>query len=125
MSQRNRNAYGSRSLCPVGMLMGRILWPEIGKKDRAAWSLWLTKGVGRRAPSLYTLYYGVRMDVWMNGKLTAKWHAWLIELAKKQLVEGPVAGAMPIKASRWTGRAGTTLTTAFSLLTMEHALFSR
>ena len=46
------------------------------KKDKQVWSTWLTKRVGRRAPSLYTLYYGVRMDVWIHAKLTTKWHGW-------------------------------------------------
>ncbi len=116
---------GNVSLYPAGMLMGRILWDEVPTADTKAWSTWLTKGSGRRAPWLYTLYYGVRMDVWIHGKLTTKWHGWLIDLARKQRTNGPVAGAFPNTTGRWTARGGTTLTTAFALLTMEHALFSR
>ncbi|MDJ0520559.1 MAG: terpene cyclase/mutase family protein, partial [Planctomycetota bacterium] len=81
------------SLYPVGMLMGRILWDlsKMPERDARTWSEWLTRGVGRRAPALYTLYYGVRMDVWMHTKLTTKWHDWLVELARRQIAAGPLA----------------------------------
>ncbi len=115
------------SLYPVGMLMGRILWDmdRLTLKDRRAWSVWLTKGVGRRAPYLYTLYYGVRMDVWLHAKLTTKWHTWLVELSQKQIRLGPLAGGFPREAGRYMRSGGALLTTAFALLTMEHALFLR
>ncbi len=123
--QTLRGQRGQFSLYAAGMLMGRILWERVPEVDHKAWSTWLTKGSGRRSPWLYSLYYGVRMDVWVHGKLTTKWHGWLIELARKQLTSGPVAGAFPNETGNWTKRSGTTLTTAFALLTMEHALFSR
>jgi len=119
-----RSMWGRSSLYPVGMLMARVLQPEIKKTDREAWARWLAKGVGRRAPALYTLYYGVRMDVWVHGLLSTKWHDWLVALALRQERTGPMVGAFRAKG-RWTSRGGATLSTGLTLLTMEHALFSR
>lgn len=122
---RRSGGIGSPSLYPAGMLMARILRDEVPKADHKAWGVWLSEGVGKQAPHLYTLYYGVRMDVWVHGKLTPRWHGWLTELAGKQLVKGPVAGAFPRDIGRLGRVGGTPLITAFALLTMEHALFSR
>ncbi len=118
-----RSRRGSPSLYPVGMLMTRVLRPKVRGADRDAWARWLASGVGRRAPGLYTLYYGVRMDVWVHGLLSTKWRDWLNALARRQERTGPVAGAF--RGTGRTSRAGPTLSTGLALLTMEHALFSR
>jgi len=122
-----RTEWGRPSLWPVGMLCGRVLFEEVGAADRASWSRWLREpaALGRRGPQLYTLYYAVRMDVWLHQKLTPRWHGWLHELAKKQVPSGPLAGAFPSDVDRWLRQAGSTLPTALALLSMEHALFLR
>lgn len=119
--------WGHPALWPVGMLCGRILWKQVPDAVRASWIKWLLKpdSLGRGHPGLYTLYYGVRMDVWLNAKLTKNWHGWLHGLATKQVRTGPLAGAFPSDAGHMVGRGGSTIATALSLLTMEHALFLR
>jgi hypothetical protein len=114
-----------RSLYPVGMLMGHLLWPEPDPRVLATWRAWLTQGVGKRRPGLYTLYYGVRVAIALEEKLPHPWRRWVFELAKGQTQEGDAAGAFQGKTGRWLGRAGTTCQTAVAVLTLEHSLYLR
>jgi len=112
------------SLFPVGILMARIVWPEPAPDTIASWRHWLTKGVGHRRPRLYTLYYGVRVAIAMEGDLPNPWRRWVFEFAKSQTREGPAAGAF-LRHSGWLLKSGKTLHTAVAVLTLEHSLYLR
>ncbi len=110
------------SLYPVGMLMGRILWPDPHPAILASWRQWLAKGA--RNANLYTLYYGVRVVIALEEDLTDPWRKWVFALAKTQLRKGPAAGRFGGRRG-WLGVAGDTLHTAVAVLTLEHALYLR
>jgi len=112
------------SLYPVGMLMACILWPDPDPVMVASWRKWLTKGVGRRRPSLYTLYYGVRVVIAMEQGLPDPWRKWVFEFAKSQTRKGPAAGAF-LRHNGWLLKSGRTLHTAVAVLTLEHSLYVR
>jgi hypothetical protein len=114
------------SLFPAGMLMGRILWPQIPDETLAAWTGWLRSPGWKRRPSLYTVYYGARMSILLERALRDPWRRWSLEVAESQVKKGSNAGAFPDALDGHVSRVGgTTAVTAFAVLTLEHALYLR
>jgi hypothetical protein len=112
-----------RSLAPVGMLVGHLVAPDVAAEQHAVWRRTLESSRGR--PSLYTLYYGVRVLLALDGKLPKTWRDRVFELASEQSRKGPAAGSFPVKG-RYRLRSGeVTGNTAFSVLTLEHSLYRR
>jgi hypothetical protein len=113
----------SASLWPVGALSMTILRPEETTNLVDGWRAALLKGPPKK--SVYSLYYGVRELLALDGKLPDAWKKTLDELAAAQTVKGPAAGMIPLPDDPWMRRGGPTIATAFATLTMEHSLYRR
>ncbi len=133
------------SLRSVGMLSQQILGSVRDEELRDSWREVLAvppKKTGRRL-NLYSLYYDVRMELLLDGVLSdARRDAVTALAADWQVHEGHAAGMFDTSpritvgegkkskgtehASQWIGsRGGTAVFTAFSILTLEHALYRR
>jgi len=108
------------TLFPVGMLMGHILWEEVPKQALERWKIYLKQPNGY-AKRIYTMYYGVRMSILLEGAMVDPWRTAVLDWTKKQAQTGVMAGVF----NDGSLQGGVTLGTAFSVLTMEHALFLR
>jgi hypothetical protein len=114
----------SRTLVPVGMLMGKILkHPSVTTQVTNGWRKTLTTQKWR--PNLYGLYYGIRVLLALDGKLPKQWNTWTDQVAKAQTTKGSAAGSFPVKGNlaRWFSE--TTTYTAYCVLTLEHCLYRR
>jgi hypothetical protein len=111
-----------RTLAPVGMLIGHILWEEPEPRVLDLWRTYLRAPRSVAHGNLYTLYYGVRVAILLEQGVPEPWRAQVFKLAEAQVQEGPAAGA--IRKVRWSGK-GEVLTTALAVLTLEHALYLR
>jgi hypothetical protein len=120
------NAYKeSVSLDPVGMLSMSILRPLSPQWYGEDWRASLATSKFR---GTYWLYYGVRVLLFLDGKVSDKMRGYLNDLAAKQVTKGNSAGMIPIDGSGpdWAFRnAGATSATAFATLTLEHSLYRR
>ena len=111
------------SLSPVGMLSMSILRPDSPRQFGDEWRAYLSPGAP--AANVYTLYYGVRLLLALDGKLPDKWRRYLNDLAGSQTVKGFGAGMFPLPNDPWFGARGPTIATAFATLTLEHSLYRR
>jgi hypothetical protein len=110
------------SLYPAGMLAGLILWKEPAPDTLETWRAWLK----RRPPGeIYSFYYGVRVAIALDGGLADPWREAILSLAGRQQQQGPRAGLFGGELDRWLRQGGIVVQTAFAVLTMEHALYSR
>jgi hypothetical protein len=110
------------SLSAVGMLVSSILRPQSPQWYGEDWRSYLTKS----APSgLYGLYYGVRVMLFLDGRVNPKWQEHLAALAKKQTTSGSAAGVIDVSDDGHFRGRGRTMTTAFATLTLEHSLYRR
>jgi hypothetical protein len=108
------------SLDPAGMLLGRIVWPEIDPALAATWADWLAKRPPKQVLPLYTQYYGVRIAILLSNRLDDPWRAWVFGIATRQnAVPGLLAPTGPGLGQ------GPSLDHALALLTLEHALYLR
>jgi len=116
------------SLAPVGMVAGTILWEGREPSVAGSWRSWLRSRPAAPRPSPYTLYYGVRMTIDLEGDPPHPWRGWLLSLAGDQAREGDAAGSFPDLPGGWwmgpTTRAPT-FQTAVAVLTLERALHRR
>lgn len=111
------------SLFPAGMLVGKLAWKDPDPKVIESWKAYL-KGIPLdRRPDLYTLYYGVRVSILLNGALADPWRTWVFDLSKRQVQTGSKAGSFPADLWKWPG--GVTVQTAVAVLAMEHSLYLR
>jgi hypothetical protein len=113
----------SWSLAPVGMLVSSILRPQSPQWYGEDWRAQLAKGPP--ANSLYSLYYGVRVLLFLDGQVGPQWRTHLTNLAKKQTVQGSAAGVIDVSDDRFFKDWGRTTSTAFAALTLEHSLYRR
>jgi hypothetical protein len=112
-----------RSLSAVGMLVSCILRPQSPQWYGEEWRALLKSGTP--GGETYGLYYGVRVLLFLDGNIDAKWRGYLTDLAKKQTVTGTAAGRISLD-SEWAFKPyGSTSSTAFATLTLEHALYRR
>ena len=123
-----------------------ILDEATAEPHAEAWAERLATTKGAKRLNLYTLYYDVRMELALRGGLTEGRRALLDDYATLyQTLDGDAAGHFTIKADKktlqawkqakrqsaatgsdgWIARSGTTILTAFSVLTLEHALYRR
>lgn len=108
------------NLNPAGMLLGRIVWPEIDPSVAAEWATWLAARPPKNVLPLYTLYYGVRIAILLNNRLDEPWRAWVFGIAgRKNAVAGLLVSNGPGLSQ------GPLLDHALALLTLEHALYLR
>lgn len=112
----------SGSLAPVGMLVSSILRPQSPQWYGEDWRASLAS---TPPSSLYGLYYGVRVLLFLDGRVGPKWQTHLTNLAKKQSVQGSAAGVIDASDDRWFRDRGRTISTAFATLTLEHSLYRR
>jgi hypothetical protein len=117
-----RTSGESPSLFPAGMLVSQIALDEKDPVVVEGWKTYLQGLDPKRAPDLYTLYYGVRVSILLTGALDGPWRKWAFDLAARQ-VQGTAAGSFPSNVWRWT--SGPTVSTAMCVLTLEHALYLR
>jgi hypothetical protein len=110
------------SLSPVGMLSMAILRPQSPQWYGDKWRESLATS---RFISTYWLYYGVRVQLFLDGKVSDKVRGYLNELAAKQVKKGAGAGAIPLDAEDQWKKAGPTMATAFATLILEHSLYRR
>src|SRR5262249_9701798 len=85
-----------------GKLAMSILRPESTESFGNEWREFL----GRSAPganNTYTLYYGVRVFLFLDGKVSDKWRKSLADLAAKQKNSGGSAGMIPLE-NEWAFR---------------------
>jgi hypothetical protein len=122
---RDRDPRERVSLSPAGMLMGRILWPQIPEETLVAWHGWLRNPGWRNRPSLYTVYYGARMSILLEGALRDPWRTWSLEIAESQTKKGANAGSFPVALDPHARRFGPSVITPLAVLTLEHALYLR
>ena len=111
------------SLAPVGMLLGHIVGQDKDPALLKQWKDYLTGLKVEQRPDLYTLYYGVRVSILLNGTLDGPWRTWVFDLAKRQVHGNSASGAFPGDLWRWSG--GVTTQTAVGILTLEHSLYLR
>jgi hypothetical protein len=112
------------TLAPVGMLTGKILeHPSATKAVVAAWRKSLH--AQRTRPNLYSLYYGIRVLLAIDGKLPDRWNTWTREVAKTQTDKGSAAGSFPVKGGLAVWFGETTTYTAYCVLALEHCLYRR
>lgn len=141
----NKFRYEGRSggergaLSSVGILSFLVLNPESVANEREGWIAGLTASA-RRA-DLYAVYYDVRVELALRGELTEQRRAVLADLPRgmqrKALPTAgmfasarvePVKGKDPTAVWRslgWLDNGGRVVSTAFSVLTLEHALYRR
>ena len=137
------------SLESLGMLSIVILDEPAAELHQDAWAEHLAQADRGTRLNLYTLYYDVRMELALRGELSQSRGAALDDFAALyQTFDGNAAGRFTVEADPallkawmkqaeskrkpavsgsdgWITRGGTTLLTAFSLLTLEHALYRR
>jgi hypothetical protein len=111
------------SLSAVGMLVSSILRPQSPQWYGDDWRTLL--GKGSPGGETYGLYYGVRVLLFLDGNVDAKWRGYLNDLAKKQTVAGTAAGRIALDADWAFKQNRTTSGTAFAALTLEHSLYRR
>jgi len=118
------NTLPKASLSAVGMLSMAILRPDAVASLGEVWRTSL-----RPAPpggtNAYTLYYGVRVLLLLDGALPDTWKKQLAVLAANQTTKGTAAGMIALDKDQWFGSRGSTVATAFATLTLEHALYRR
>jgi hypothetical protein len=117
------------SLDPAGMLLG-LIERDVpcsagtcrcsGEAVEGTWRTWL---VAAPPAGLYSLYYGVRVAILLEGDLPGSWRAAILKLADTQEHEGAAAGAF--RRVKVNGAAGVVLQTVFATLTLEHVLYKR
>jgi hypothetical protein len=108
------------NLNPAGMLLGWIVWPVIDGPVTAEWSQWLASRPAKNVLPLYTLYYGVRVAIFLSNSLDDPWRSWAFGIAtRKNAVPGLLVPIGPGMGQ------GPMLDHALALLTLEHALYLR
>src|SRR6185295_5090569 len=116
----------SGSLAAVGMLTTSLLHPPLIETFAEDWRQLLNAGSPGNGGNTYALYYGVRVLLFLDGKLPDKWRTYLNALAGKQKATGAVAGLIPLPEWPWNNPAiSGTASTAFATLTLEHSLYRR
>jgi hypothetical protein len=105
------------------MLVGKLAWTDPDPRVLESWTKYLREIPPAKRPDLYTLYYGVRVSILLNGALGDPWRTWVFDLAKRQVQSGSKAGSFPADLWRWPG--GVTVQTAVAVLAMEHSLYLR
>lgn len=115
----------SGSLAPAGMLVAHIVGKASDPAVAASWRKYLKGLPPARPPSLYTLYYGVRLSILLDGALDDPWRTWAFDLAKAQVTVGPAAGCIPVPVHDPNRGTGLATQTALAVLTLEHALYLR
>jgi hypothetical protein len=116
----------SGGLSAVGMLTTLIVNPQLLDTFAEDWRQHLYAGSPANGNNTYALYYGVRVLLFLDGKLPEKWRGYLNTLAGRQKNGGPSAGMIPLPEWPWNGGGiGPTSSTAFATLTMEHSLYRR
>jgi hypothetical protein len=122
------NTLPKTSLAPVGMLSLAILRTDAIASQGELWRTTL-HAAPPAGTSVYTLYYGVRMLLLLDGTLPDAWKKHLATLAATQTTKGPSAGMIPLDKDpwrdQWFASRGATMATAFATLTLEHALYRR
>ena len=111
------------SLLPVGMLLGHIVGKDKDAVVATSWKEYLGGLKVEQRPDLYTLYYGVRVSILLNGALGDPWRTWVFDLAKRQVHGNAASGMFP--ADLWPWPKSVTVETAIGVLTMEHSLYLR
>jgi hypothetical protein len=114
----------SGSLSAVGMLSISILHPPLIDTFADDWRQYLYGGSPGNGNNTYALYYGVRVLLFLDGKLPDNWRKFLTVLAAKQKTAGASAGMTPLPEWPWQS-VGPTAATAFATLTLEHSLYRR
>lgn len=115
----------SHTLAPAGMLVGHVAGRSSDPAIAASWREYLKSRPANRPPNLYTLYYGVRLSILLDGALEDPWRAWAFDVAKAQVKSGPAAGAIPVVVHNPNRASGLATETALAVLTLEHALYLR
>ncbi|MBL9088938.1 MAG: hypothetical protein JNM10_17495 [Planctomycetia bacterium] len=115
----------SASLAPAGMLVAHVAGKGADPAVAASWRAYLKGLPANRPPSLYTLYYGVRLSILLDGALEDPWRAWAFDLTKQQLGSGSAAGCFPVAVHGAERATGLATQTALAVLTLEHALYLR
>jgi hypothetical protein len=115
----------SASLAPAGMLVAHVAGKATDPAVAASWRTYLKGLPANRPPSLYTLYYGVRLSILLDGALEDPWRTWAFDLTKQQLGTGSAAGCFPVAVHGAERATGLATQTALSVLTLEHALYLR
>jgi hypothetical protein len=115
----------SGGLSAVGMLTISILHPPLIDTFAEDWRQFLYAGSPGNGNNTYALYYGVRVLLFLDGKLPDKWRTYLNALAAKQKSSGPASGMIVLPEWPWSTGVGPTAATAFATLTMEHSLYRR
>jgi len=115
----------SASLAPAGMLVAHVAGRAGDPAVVASWRKYLDGLPPNRPPSLYTLYYGVRLSILLDGALEEPWRTWAFNLAKAQVLTGSAAGCLPVPIHDPNRATGLATQTALAVLTLEHALYLR
>ncbi len=113
----------SRSLSPAGMLLARLVWPEVEAEVAKEWTAYLGSWPVKSVPTLYTVYYGVRVSILLNNALADPWRAWAFTLAdgkRSQRTPGLVVPQVGVRPS-----GGVVVDHVLGTLTLEHALYLR
>ena len=130
------------SLAAVGMLSMQILNARAVESERAGWIASLAAGAKAGRANLYAIYYEVREELALQGDLSDARRRVLAALPQVlQRRDMPFAGMFAPTAvadapkqapgqAAWSDlamidRGGRVVATAFSVLTMEHALYRR
>lgn len=114
----------SQSLAPAGMLVGHIAWADKPAGVAETWKAYLKGLPVNRPPNLYTLYYGIRLSILLQGALEDPWRTWAFALSQQQVMQGTGAGSFLVPVTQ-SHKPGVALSTALSVLTLEHALYLR
>jgi hypothetical protein len=129
----------------VGMLSLLILRKDLDETLLESWKERLATVRSNKRLNLYTLYYDVRVELALTGALTPERRKTVFEFAEwYQQPDGDAAGRFAAEIDqkrlaatakdlrptvsgkdRWFSRASATAVTAFSILTLEHALYRR
>jgi hypothetical protein len=135
------------TMMPVGMLSLWVLDQAEVESRREAWAESLKSTKRPSNVNLYVLYYDVRMELALRGDLAQHRRTMLDDFAELyQTADGDALGRFNTQPDKkrtkalmkrdkrrdvlrgqdgWFRRGGTTLYTAFSVLTLEHALYRR
>jgi len=114
----------SGSLAPAGMLVGHVIGADRDPKVGDGYKAYLLALKPQQVPTLYSLYYGVRLSILLNQALVEPYRTWTFDLAKKQVQGTTAAGSIPVPIHGGQ-KAGLVIPTALSILTFEHALYLR
>ena len=115
----------SASLAPAGMLVAHVVGKATDPAVAASWRTYLKGLPANKPPTLYTLYYGVRLSILLDGALDDPWRTWAFDLTKAQIATGSAAGCFPVSVHDPARATGLATQTALSVLTLEHALYLR